>query len=268
MVEAGCSKDSSLPDLYFPTEFRSIAIQEIQSGMLNRFIEQAIQRKDLGTINHAIAGLLEETFRDPKIELLIGFKDVVRKTVDKFVEHPDFINDFLLIGPGGYNLAEHSLNVMTLVVSYSFKAKLDFQEIIQLSISALLHDVGKTRLPSDMRNSNRRLSDDEFAIFRNHTLEGQKILSKGDFSAVVLEGVGQHHERLDGSGYPGGIREISLAGQVVGLADCYDALTTKHGIHRHAMQPVECLRLLKREVDQGKFDQAMFEVFAYSLVEK
>ena len=82
----------------------------------------------------------------------------------------------------------------------------------------------------------------------------------------VAQGAREHHEKLDGSGYPRGLRKISFNGQLIGIVDCYEALTNEDRPYRRAMAPLETLKLLKCDVESGKFDRGLFEKFCYSLI--
>ena len=82
----------------------------------------------------------------------------------------------------------------------------------------------------------------------------------------VAQGAREHHEKLDGSGYPKGLRKISFNGQLIGIVDCYEALTNDDRPYRSAIYPLEALKLLKRDVESGKFDRDLFEKFCYCLI--
>ena len=82
----------------------------------------------------------------------------------------------------------------------------------------------------------------------------------------MAQGAREHHEKLDGSGYPKGLRKISFNGRLIGIVDCYEALTNEDRPYRRAMDPLETLNLLKRDVEAGKFDRGLFEKFCYSLI--
>jgi HD-GYP domain-containing protein (c-di-GMP phosphodiesterase class II) len=76
----------------------------------------------------------------------------------------------------------------------------------------------------------------------------------------------QHHEKIDGNGYPRGINHISKTAQIVGLVDCYEALTSDDRPYRNAMDPFRALIIIKDEVLAGKFNRRIFEKFCYSLL--
>ena len=102
---------------------------------------------------------------------------------------------------------------------------------------------------------------------KTHPLEGLRLLKSGDFSPLVLQAISQHHERLDGRGYPKGITQVSLAGQLVGLADSYERLTSQSPGSSHRLHPIRTLELLKEEAGDGKFEPKLFKAFARSLVD-
>ena len=74
-----------------------------------------------------------------------------------------------------------------------------------------------------------------------------------------------HHEKLDGSGYPYGRKKISKFSQLIGFIDCYEALTNDDRPYRSAMDPFKALSLIRKDVESGKFNRKIFEQFAYSL---
>lgn len=118
----------------------------------------------------------------------------------------------------------------------------------QLVVGALLHDVGKMRVPNGILNKPGRLTPEEFEIMKQHVQFGEEVL----FDLPLLSEISwtvarQHHERLDGTGYPRALRdtEISQFGQMAAIVDVYDALTSERVYHA-AMEPVEViLKLLE-----------------------
>ena len=82
----------------------------------------------------------------------------------------------------------------------------------------------------------------------------------------MAQAIGEHHEKIDGSGYPFGVTDVSYVGQIVGLVDCYEALTSDERAYRKPMSPLDTLTLLKGDMLAGKFSAELFQQFAYSLV--
>ena len=102
---------------------------------------------------------------------------------------------------------------------------------------------------------------------KRHPKIGESIIkSKSGFGGEIARGALEHHEKLDGSGYPEGIKQISFTGQLLGIIDCYEALTNEERPYRRAKSPLDTLKLIKQDVEAGKFDRKIFEKFCYSLI--
>lgn len=140
----------------------------------------------------------------------------------------------------------HSLNVTMYSLAIGIKLNLKEKELEMLGLGAILHDVGKMKIPEDILLKPGRLTEDEFALVKRHTDEGFQILRKiPNMSLIVAHCAYQHHERLNGSGYPRGIKsnEIHYFGKIIAVADVFDAVTSNR-IYRQAMLPHEGLEIL------------------------
>lgn len=125
---------------------------------------------------------------------------------------------------------KHSVDVATMAMIIARKHGLDEKEVYDIGISGLLHDVGKSKIPNEVLNKPGRLSDMEFALMKQHTLFGYAILKeKKEIAPEIAMGVLQHHEKLDGRGYPLGLpaEKISRYAKILSVADIYDALVTE-----------------------------------------
>ncbi|MBN2207702.1 MAG: HD domain-containing protein, partial [Candidatus Coatesbacteria bacterium] len=159
------------------------------------------------------------------------------------------------------------VNVMALTLGFCLCNKHPLNDCKALGLAALLHDVGKTKIDQSIVRANRKLTDDEFAEIKKHPTMGYDILRECDFTQnVVFQGAHEHHEKLNGSGYPRGIRDVSAAGQIIGIVDSYEAITNDDRPYRSAMDPIKALALIKDEVEAGRIDRGLFERFARSLV--
>lgn len=107
--------------------------------------------------------------------------------------------------------------------------KLDHQELLQLTTAALLHDVGKTQIPKNILNKSGTLTSEEFQVMKKHTIYGYEILREtvGITHRQALVAL-QHHERMDGSGYPMGVKrnDIDLFSRIVSVADVFHAMSS------------------------------------------
>jgi HD-GYP domain-containing protein (c-di-GMP phosphodiesterase class II) len=105
--------------------------------------------------------------------------------------------------------------------------KLPEQEIKLLIVTGVLHDIGKTKIPEEILNAPRKLTEEEFKVIQRHPVYSYELLGDG-FDARVKNGVLNHHERMDGSGYPRGLKgdELDVFSRVTAVSDVYDAMVS------------------------------------------
>lgn len=122
----------------------------------------------------------------------------------------------------------HSVRVLDLAVATAQEMGLDPNTVSDIRIGSLLHDVGKIGISDQILSKPGRLTPEEFKIMKKHPLYGRQIMSQVRVLQSALPGIAEHHERLDGSGYPYGLigDQISIAGRVIAVADVFDALTS------------------------------------------
>jgi HD-GYP domain-containing protein (c-di-GMP phosphodiesterase class II) len=143
--------------------------------------------------------------------------------------------------------AYHCRSVVELATAVGQELKMKPDELQELEIAALLHDVGKIAIPKEILNKPARLTEAEFELMKTHTLEGQALLDRiGGRLARVGTIVRSCHERWDGRGYPDGLlgEEIPLAARIVFCCDAYSAMTTNRP-YRKAMSRVDAIEELR-----------------------
>ena len=132
--------------------------------------------------------------------------------------------------------AGHQKRVADLAFAIGKEMGLAEEKISNLSYGGLLHDVGKFFIPSDILNKPGKLSDLEYKIIQTHVVESYNVVKEIDFSEEIYTMIYQHHERLDGSGYPQGISgdEIILESRIMAVADVVEAMSS-HRPYRSAL---------------------------------
>ena len=253
-------------ELYIHQNDRKIAIKELQSGF-NHHIASSIKTGDALAVKSTLCSLVEETLAEPRSGTLQALPETVDILVSGYSKNPEIIKTFASMSFKDYSTVIHSVNVMALTLGFCFYSKLSLNETKRLGLSALLHDVGKTEIPDTILKAPRKLTDAEFKTMKRHPKIGEYIIKiKSGIDGNVARGALEHHEKLDGSGYPAGVRHISFVGQLLGVIDCYEALTNEERPYRRAMSPLDTLKLIKTDVEAGKFDRKIFEKFCYSLI--
>lgn len=155
--------------------------------------------------------------------------------------------------------AGHQKNVAEIAVKIAKRMNFSEEQVEQIRTAGLLHDIGKISTPPAILNETGELGDQEFEIIKRHPINGYEILSDIDFRGPIDKIVLQHHERLDGSGYPKGLTsdEILPEAKVLAIADVFEAMTS-HRPYRPAYSVDETLNILDKEQsgDKGpKFDK-------------
>jgi HD-GYP domain-containing protein (c-di-GMP phosphodiesterase class II) len=157
----------------------------------------------------------------------------------------------------------HSRDVVTLVLAVADRLGLDTGERRDAEFAALLHDIGKIKIPEQIINKPGKLTDDEWEIMKTHTVEGERLLSQ---VGGILENVGRIvrscHEDWDGTGYPDGLRadEIPLVARIVRACDAFSAMTTDRS-YRKARPVDEAVAELRR-CSATDFDPVVVEELA------
>jgi len=144
--------------------------------------------------------------------------------------------------------AGHQRRVAQLAMAVAGELGLSEERIDLIRMGSLIHDIGKIYIPAEILTKPGRLNDIEFAMMKSHPTVGYKILNKVDFIPVIVDMVYQHHERMDGSGYPLGISgdEILLESRIIAVADTVEAMAS-HRPYRPALGVAVALEEIKKQ---------------------
>jgi len=243
------------------------AIQEAQTEY-NREIKKCLLENDFIKVRGIVQDIVQTTLEEPVTGSLEGVSTTVNILVGEVARNRDIVKILFDLTSKDYTTTRHSVNVMALALGYANHVNFDKQKKKVLGISALLHDVGKARINTEILKSPRKLTDSEFHEIKKHTTKGFNILGTCKFSNSEIKTTAlEHHEKLDGSGYPDQKTDISEFAQIVAIIDCYEALTNDERVYRRAADPLSALKTIQTEiVDTGKFSSNIFKNFAYSLL--
>ncbi len=253
--------------LYIKRKNKVEAIQEVQSEF-NREIRKCLKEKDLLRVRGMVQNLVQVTLDEPVTGSLEGVSPTVNILVGEVTKNRDVVKVLFDLTSRDYTTTRHSVNVMALALGYARHVNFDKHKMKVLGLSALLHDVGKVRINPELLKAPRKLTEEEFHEIKKHPGKGFNILGTCKFSNSEIKTTAlEHHEKLDGSGYPDRKTDISEFGQIVGIIDCYEALTNDERLYRMAINPLSALEVIRTEiVDAGKFSRSIFKNFARSLL--
>lgn len=149
---------------------------------------------------------------------------------------------------------KHSVDVATMSMIVAKKLGLSHEEIYDIGIAGLLHDIGKSKIPSEILHKPGILTDEEFEVMKQHSVYGYRLLQdKKDIKDSIKLAVLQHHEKINGNGYPLGVSgdKICRFAKILTVVDIYDALVTERSYKEgfSARDAVEMLMAMTAELD-------------------
>jgi HD-GYP domain-containing protein (c-di-GMP phosphodiesterase class II) len=156
---------------------------------------------------------------------------------------------------------QHCLLVTGAATVFGTSTGMGHSDVLTLTLAGLLHDIGKARIPLAILDKPGKLTAEEFDLIRQHPGFGHDYLrGQTDVSAQILDAVLHHHEYLDGSGYPHGLRggEIEDLTRIVTVCDVYAALTEKRP-YKPPVPPADALKILNGMADDGKVEGALVD---------
>lgn len=175
----------------------------------------------------------EDTRKGRRIDTQ-GARKVVGGLLESVIRNPDAMTWLTQLKKEDEYTAEHSLNVCIFALTFGRHLNLEENALQELGLGALLHDIGKMKVPNDILNKPEKLTEQEFAIIQRHPEFGYQALSQDkQLPQSTLDIAHAHHERSNGRGYPRGLKEetISFFTKIVSIVDVYDAITSNRCYH-------------------------------------
>ena len=156
----------------------------------------------------------------------------------------------------------HTERVSQFAVILAHKLNLPEDEQNALYKGGILHDIGKIAIPDAILNKPGRLTPEEFTTIRTHPDRGEKICKPLNSMKAALSIIRYHHEKLDGSGYPDGLKgdQVPVVARIMAIVDVYDALTTNRS-YRAALAPEVAVSIMEEESRKGWWDPDILDEF-------
>jgi HD-GYP domain-containing protein (c-di-GMP phosphodiesterase class II) len=219
-------------------------------NVLHHSTLQSIEK--VAIINNVAQQILIEALEKPTPENIRQCEIAASAQVELILSEPNTLLHVLKISKYDYYTYSHSVNVgfMLVAVLHKIYPEISIQKLNEYGLGALLHDIGKTSINIELLNKKGKLTDDEFNEIKKHPTMGEKIVKTAylNLPYTAMSIILQHHENLDGSGYPKGLNKDVLdpASRLVRIIDIYDALTTNRP-YKSAMKPIEAVILMTKE---------------------
>ncbi|WP_459480947.1 HD-GYP domain-containing protein [Clostridium saccharoperbutylacetonicum] len=218
-----------------------------------------------------IAFKLQKTFRQLINDDEIAMHEVrefAKKIQSELTPSSIVIKNIVLYGSGDDSIYRHSVNVAALSAIIGKWIGYDHAKLNSLVYSAILHDYGKTKIDRELLKKEATLTTNEFNVIKTHAQLGYKFVKEiKQLDTSVSYGVLMHHERLDGSGYPLGLKDEAIHpfARIIAIADVFDAMNSDRGYKKKRL-PFEALQIVKNE-SLGKLDYEYTKVFLEHIVD-
>jgi len=218
-------------------------IDDYSKNEIEEIIKPELREKTISTLKETfsyIASTYDNQLINTKVsqknnEFFNNIKALAEDILDNILNNDNILVNLIDIKNLDNCTYQHSVNVAVLSIVIGIGLNLDKSSLIKLSIGALLHDIGKIFIPKEILNKKGPLTDEEYSIIKKHPKLGYDYLKKYfelDASALLI--TLEHHERIDGTGYPFQLSgdKIDLLSKIVSVADVYDALISDRSYKR------------------------------------
>jgi HD-GYP domain-containing protein (c-di-GMP phosphodiesterase class II) len=202
-------------------------------------------------VSEVVRDVLANAFKSESTSTIVGTANLLGQHIASLVSETQLsMTGLSKILHHDYGTFTHSANVALYSSLLALRMGFDEYSIEDIAVGGLLHDIGKLSIEDRILNKAGKLDDMEFRIIKKHPLEGfRRLLSEENVTTCQLLMAYQHHEKLDGTGYPVGIEsdEISKVAKLCAVVDVYEALTSKRP-YRNAMRPEQAIEIMSRDV--------------------
>lgn len=270
---AGALFDSRQRQVLTVPQIQGVCIAASDCPQYQEYVEQnlrtIITRESLPLQNRVAilyqvaTGLIDAVFAHPPQAPIIQRAARMAGHIVSFLQEiPAALGELLAVAAYDYSAAGHAVNVCFLSVALGQRIGIkERQDLEDLSVGSLLHDIGQTRISHRILRKRGPLTTAEYDLIKKAPWWGAEILAQvGTIRAEAFIPVLQHGERMDGTGYPVGLRgdDIHRYGRICAIAEAFDAITSKH-VYRDAIDGFPALITMRSEAE--KFDPVILETF-------
>lgn len=240
LIEDEISEDVEYHENFVSQEVKISISKRLNNALTVNLTDMNRLYDDIDDLKGMIANLVDEMFSTTKLHLNL----LELKMFDNYTYF-------------------HSVNVAIISLALAFHLRLGRNDLVTVGTAALLHDIGKIYIGTEILNKPGKLTDEEFEIMKTHSRKGYELLSRGNnLSVKTTIAVLSHHEHYDGSGYPNGLvgDNIILFGRIICIADVYDALTSERP-YRKGCSVLEAVEYIM--ANSGRlFDPELVKIFS------
>lgn len=213
--------------------------------------------------SNLVQNFLDEVRRGQNVDVQLA-KTAVSQCVASILRNPDALMLMTRMRQKNSHTIQQAVNTCIYAIILGRLQGLEAKQLEELGTCGLLHDIGNIEIPNYILDKTTSLTEEEFAIVKQHTTYGRDILmSARNIFAGAAEVAYGHHESPDGSGYPRGLvdNQISLNCKIVSVVDKYEAIT-RHTVYRSAQNHLDAVHILNSLANNNKIDKALTCSFA------
>ncbi len=255
--------EKNINRLFIKKDDRQKYYEYLESNFQDIVSDARISSDEKAKIVHSAAtNLVKDLFDDPRVGNIERTKTFAYNMVDYILMEGGAARKLLKIAVHEYYTYTHSVNVAAVGTLFAKELGFKDEDLKHLCSGILMHDIGKTKISTDILNKKGKLTKEEFAKIKKHPESGVAILKETgngftDEYIITL----QHHENYDGTGYPHGLKkdEIHECGRISRIIDVYDALTTNRS-YAKAIRPFAALVEMKEKMSNC-FDRKLLKEF-------
>jgi HD-GYP domain-containing protein (c-di-GMP phosphodiesterase class II) len=232
-----------------------------RKAKLTRDSKQAQVKVILNEAKDLVRKVLSETYEGKAVEVA-PFEEIADKMIESVMDDADAMKCISALRTKDAYLLEHSVNVAFLLVTFGKHLGLDKTMLKQMAVGGILHDIGKIKVDNEVLHKPGKLTPEEFEHMKLHQVYAVEIMAQTQGLAQVSKDVClMHHEKLDGRGYPKGLKgdEIPIHGRMSCIVDIFDALTATR-CYKEAMSPAAAFKILM-SLTPFHLDQALVYEF-------
>jgi putative nucleotidyltransferase with HDIG domain len=252
------------PERVEPKESETLEIPVERPEQVALEVELEVAAKLHASGKHLQKTMLESMSKNLPVDITIT-EEFTNKLVSSIDRNPNALMCMTKIREKDAYLFEHSLNVAILLANLGTHIGLDEEQIQELALSGFLHDMGKIKIPDEILYKSGRLNGQEMTIMKDHVYYGTKMLIEMAMPDSIVRTISEHHERLDGYGYPEGLRgdEITQFGRMIAIVDTYDAITADR-CYKLGVSSKKALKILLQDTPD-KYDEELVTQFVKSI---
>ncbi|MGN1197130.1 MAG: HD-GYP domain-containing protein [Acetatifactor sp.] len=219
------------------------------------------------SVKERVATGMQFMFNNPKDAEMMNAANSISGELMKAISQNDAIAvDISALKVSDEYTFKHSVDVASIAMIMAKQCNMSDKSVYQIGLAGLLHDLGKSEIPNEILNKPGRLTDEEFAVIKKHPIYGYNLIKdKTELSPEILLGVLQHHEKINGKGYPMGVTDNKLTpfARLLSIADIYDALVTERP-YKKGFTPRDSVEMIMAMT--GELDIKFIKVFMESVI--